>query len=472
MRRPSETRFGSADSPGEKSVSAAAFVGVKVVADAVCTACGCTCDDVDLKAADDSTNDGATTIVAAERACTVGKQWFLNTPAFEDGPVCTVDGRPAPLDEGIDRAARLLLAARYPLVCGLTATTCEAQRVAVSIADWLGAVVDVLGPARWSPIGETFQGVGEVTCTLGEIRNRSKLLVYWGTDPADEQPRHFTKHALTPISRFLPHGRRDRYVVLVDARRTRTADVCDEFVPVRPDAHFEALWTLRALVAGVDVDPESTERDAGAPLAVWRALAERMRKAAYGALLYGDGLARGDGGSLNVEALSALTRDLNAHTRFVSLALGIAGNGAGAENVLTWRTGFPCGVNLARGYPRFNPDEYAANAVLARGEADAVLLVGGDATTEFDAAARARWAAIPTIVVGRPAGAAPTSAAVEFRTARYGLAASGTIYRADGVALTLRPASRTARPDDCDVLSRLERRLLELRRTIGDNGLP
>ena len=39
----------------------------------------------------------------------------------------------------------------------------------------------------------------------------------------------------------------------------------------------------------------------------------------------------------------------------------------GADNVLTWQTGYPFAVSLARGYPRFGPGEYTATDVLGRG---------------------------------------------------------------------------------------------------------
>ena len=60
---------------------------------------------------------------------------------------------------------------------------------------------------------------------------------------------------------------------------------------------------------------------------------------------------------------------MNAHARFVCVPLGGPGNATGADNVLTWQTGYPFAVNLARGYPRFGPGEYTAMDVLGRGEA-------------------------------------------------------------------------------------------------------
>ena len=46
---------------------------------------------------------------------------------------------------------------------GLSDSPCEAQRVAVGIADWLGGNIDTTTSVCHGPSGMAFQGVGEVT---------------------------------------------------------------------------------------------------------------------------------------------------------------------------------------------------------------------------------------------------------------------------------------------------------------------
>ncbi len=75
------------------------------------------------------------------------------------------------------------------------------------------------------------------------------------------------------------------------------------------------------------------------------------------------------------------------------------GNATGAENVLTWQSGYPFAVNLARGYPRFGPGEYTAMDVLGRAECDAALIVAGDPMSLLAPAAREHLTRIPTIVL-------------------------------------------------------------------------
>ncbi|HEU5322178.1 MAG TPA: formylmethanofuran dehydrogenase subunit B, partial [Methylomirabilota bacterium] len=248
-----------------------------LIENATCTFCGCVCDDMHL------TVEGGR-ITRARNACVLGKAWFLEH-RDEGRPPALVDGAPATTEAAVEAAARLLAGARYPVVYGLSDTTVEAQRVAVEIADRLGACLDTTTSVCHGPSGIAFQAVGEATCTLGEIKNRADLLVFWGGNPAESHPRHFTKYSVTPKGMFVPNGRKDRYVVLVDVRRTPSARAADLFLQVKPGRDFELLWALRALVKGVAVDP-AVEAETGVPLATLVALVERMKRARFGVFLF------------------------------------------------------------------------------------------------------------------------------------------------------------------------------------------
>ena len=283
------------------------------IRDAVCTRCGCVCDDIDLVVEGEQ-------ILEARRACELGRAWFL-AEQNRSAPVATIDRRPAALEEAVDEAARILAAARYPLIYGLSDTTCEAQRAAVAIGDWIGADVDTTTSVHHGISGMAFQGVGEVTCTLGEVRHRGDLLIFWGADPAVSHPRHAERYSLTPTGMFVPDGRKGRTCVVVDVRETSTAAQADVFLRIKPGADFEALWVLRALAKGTVLDAAAVERETGQPRDAWQDLAARMKRARFGVIMFGGGLTATRGRYLNGEAVLALTRDMNAFTRFVCLPM-------------------------------------------------------------------------------------------------------------------------------------------------------
>src|SRR6059058_233222 len=82
-------------------------------------------------------------------------------------------------------------------------------------------------------------------------------MIYWGGNPAECHPRHFTRYTLTQKGKFVPRGRKDRTMVLVDVRETASAKAADIFLQVRPAKDFEMLTILRALVKGQPVSAEA-----------------------------------------------------------------------------------------------------------------------------------------------------------------------------------------------------------------------
>ena len=327
-----------------------------------------------------------------------GHAWF-SEPSAPDGPSCLVAGRPASLDEGIERAAQLLAAARYPLVYGLEQTSCEAVRLAVGIADWIGAVLDTASGARGGLAGLSLHGVGEVTCSLGEIANRADLVLVWRANPVVTHPRHFGRYSLSPRGRFVPGGRADRTCIVVDASPTESAEEADLFLPLAVGCDFEALWILRALVRGVELDADGVLAQTGVVLDAWRDLRDRLKRAKFAVILFDGRASDGRAGNVQVDALWALVRDLNAFTRVAAAPLLAGGNAAGAASFVCSRAGAPSAIDFARGYPRFNPGEYNAEEVLARGEVDAVLTVAVGRESALSSAARRHLAATPRVTI-------------------------------------------------------------------------
>jgi formylmethanofuran dehydrogenase subunit B len=427
----------------------------RLVENATCTFCGCVCDDMDL-----TVDLDARRITKAKNACVLGRAWF-SEHTVEDRPFALIEGKPATTEEGVEAAAQILAKARFPIIYGLSDTTCEAQRQAVAIGDMIRGTVDTTTSVCHGPSGIAFQGVGESTATLGEIKNRADLVVYWGGNPAESHPRHFTRYAVTPKGMYVPNGKKDRTVVLVDVRRTPSAPVADIFVQVKPGKDFEVLWTLRALVKGRRVDP-SVEECTGVPLTTLKDLAQRMKSCRYGVLFFGMGLTMTRGRHFNSGAVLALATDLNQYTHFVAKPVRGHGNVTGADNVVSWQTGYPFGVNFSRGYPRFNPGEFTTVDALARGDTDAALIIASDPASNFPRAAVEHLKCIPVIALDPKPSDTTQLARVAFTTATYGINTGGTVYRMDDVPITLRPAFESPYPSDEQILTAIKERVAEL----------
>jgi formylmethanofuran dehydrogenase subunit B len=419
-----------------------------VYEDVACTICGCVCDDLRMTVADGR-------IVEALGACHLSEDWFLSQHERRPSAV-QVSGEDASFEAAVARGAEILAGARWPLIYGLSRSSTPGQRAAVRLADQLRANIDTTASVCHAPSIMAIQQVGESTCTLGEIRNRADLVLFWGVNPVRSHPRHLERYSGDATGLFIPAGRRDRTIVVIDVAATETSRLADVFLPIESGRDFEAIWALRCLLRGLPLE-------AGISFGMSREqlveLLERMKSCRCGVVFFGLGLARTGSGHRNVEALLRLVAELNAHTRFHARRMRIPGDVSGADSVLCWQTGFPFSVNVTRGYPRYNPDEYSAAQMLERGEVDACLLVGSESVAQMPPGAVARLNSIPTIVLDHPTVASAIEPTVRFTTAVYGIHRPGTAYRMDEVPIPLSQLLPSPYPSDAEVLQAISRQL-------------
>jgi formylmethanofuran dehydrogenase subunit B len=421
---------------------------VQRIENVTCTVCGCVCDDLRI------TVDGER-VVSAEGACHLAEPWYLSQGSRHP-PVAEIEGQASAFEAALDRAAAILRSARAPLIYGLSRSNTEGQQAALALADRLGAVIDTTASLGHAPAILALQEAGESTCSLGEVKNRADLVIFWGSDPLESHPRHFERYSLDAPGEFVPGGRKDRTLVVVDVRPTASSAQADLFLAVEPGRDFEVLWTLRALLRGQEPPLGLT---LGASLDALRDLAQRMKTCRCGIMFFGLGLSRSHLGHRSVEALLRLVTDLNAFTRFYARRMRVSSDVAGADSVLAWQTGYPFSVSLSRGYPRFNPGEFTAHDLLMRGEVDACLFVGSFGVRRFSPPAIANLQRVPTIVLDPPTMDSLTPPTVRFTTAIPGVHLSGTAYRMDEMPIPLRPILPAQYPSDADVLRQIQVRL-------------
>ena len=399
--------------------------------------------------------------------CGLAEAWFRRHWDDRDSQA-KVDGKPVALDDAVDRAVQILDESQYPLVYGLSRGATCGQRAAVALAEALGGVLDTTASLCHGPSIMAIQEVGEVTCTLGEIRNRADLVIFWGCDPATSHPRHAERYSVFSAGRFTPRGRQDRTVVMVgdanhvgDWRLDPDGNQPDIVISLTPGEDFETLNCLLAMLNGTWRGPVQPELEQ---------LLNLMKGCRYGVVFFGLGLAKtsmwssGENsktGQHDVAALLKLVAELNAHTRFTARRMRLQGDVSGADNVLCWQTGYPFGVDFSRGYPRYNPGEYTANELLERGDVDACLLMGAETIGYFSESALERLNAIPSVLIDYPNATAPLTPSVQITTAVHGIHAGGTIYRMDNVPMSLRALRSSALATDQEVLAEIRCRYNE-----------
>ncbi len=388
----------------------AGALGKTLFVDVPCAFCGCLCDDLRVTVAGGK-------VVELEGACSLAGPQILAAEASR--PAGRIAGRDVSQAEAIHEAARVLIAARAPLVWGLGRATCEAQAAAVEIGQLLGGVIAVPGG------DDALQTVGEVSCTFGEMRQRADLIVVWGVDPLATHPRLLQRHASAGVG-----------LAVVDSRGTATTAAANPWLQIQAGRGFEAATVLRALLKSAAFDEAQVAERTGIALAAWRELLKKMKQARYGVLLSAP-----DCGSSAAEALAVarLIRELNDHTRWVRIPLLAAVNSAGAATVLAWRTGFSHGIDFpVADSSASSAGLIQAEQVLECGEVDAALVVCDDPPEQLSPAAQKHLAAIPTVVIDSRQTSIWQQADVALTAALPGIEAVGAMFRMDGVPLALR----------------------------------
>jgi formylmethanofuran dehydrogenase subunit B len=349
----------------------------------ICVGCTLLCDDV--------TTDGR----RLEPECALGTAWLADRSApAADAPDATVAGAPADRETAVARAAQLLRAARRPLVHGFAEATIEDARAAVTLADRLGAIVAIGAPVQPWPGAPAFPLRGSSTATLGEIRDRSQLVIVWHEDPETTHPRLLQRLGFgADGSPTRVDG--SRTLVVIDDRDTATVRRADLALDWPEDRDIEALAELF----------------------------ERFDGVRHATIVYGAALATGAGGQRRELALHELVRRLSHGRHLVTLSLAGTAGIRSADDVLAWQTGYSGTVDLASGHPELVT---VIEPLIDHERIDLALCIEDDPRE-----------GVPTIVLSHRAD--PVDAEVWIRTAPVGVAASGTVHRLDGVPLTLRP---------------------------------
>lgn len=394
------------------------MTAARTVERVTCLGCGCACDDVGVRLQNER-------IVGITPDCSVARDWF------RDGTVpdrVLVEGRPAPLADALARAAELLAGAlgQALIYLGPDLTT-QAQRTCVELADLIGAAVDSATSDAAAAGLLAAQRRGRAAATLGEIRNRADVLLFWAVDPTRRYPRYLSRYALDPVGTHVPGGPKGRTVISVSVGADRGPTGASSALALDAADESTALSILRAAVLQRPL-PELPPRLKSLP-----AVADTLLRARYAVLVHEAEPATEPPNTHRAEGLLALADALNGPTRAALSSLRKGGNRSGAEAMLTWQTGFPMRVDFSPGYPRYTPARRGLD-LMASGGVSAALIAG--AASELPAEAVTR---VPVVAVGPRSSESCPNARVAIDTGVAGIHEGGTAYRMDEVPLPLTP---------------------------------
>src|SRR5512139_2410483 len=170
-----------------------------VINSVTCPICGCLCDDIEITVENNE-------VVKVKNGCAICESKFLGYRGHHriQTPLMRKNGKlvPVSMDEAVHAAAEILANANYPILYGWSSTSSEAQRIGVELTEEIGGIMDNTAVVCHGPSILGVQEVGIPTSTLGQIRHRADLIIYWGCDPWSAHPRHLERYTSFTEGRF------------------------------------------------------------------------------------------------------------------------------------------------------------------------------------------------------------------------------------------------------------------------------
>jgi formylmethanofuran dehydrogenase subunit B len=386
-----------------------------------CPFCGLVCDDLLLEAGR-----------VDSRGCAKGAAGFARSSGTREHRVA---GHPATFEAAVAAAATLLGGAQQPLITGLGADI-AGLRALLALADRIGAIVD-----RWQSAAQlsnlaVVQRAGALAATFGEIANRADVVLLLGRDPAREHPRLFERLLRNRTALYRSGAPWVSYLGPA-ALAPRDIPLAAQ-APVEASSLIDALGALAAMVRGKRV---ASTAAAALPLAALGEIAQRLKAARYGAILWEAAAFSPGEAQIAIGLVLHILRVLNLTTRCVGLPLGGGDNAQGASQAMLWQAGWPGRISFAAGTPEHDPWRFDAERLLAAREVDALLWVAALSPTPPPATT------MPTVALVAPDVTLAAPPAVEIRIGVSALDHAGAVVRADTViALPLAAARPSALP--------------------------
>lgn len=408
--------------------------------------CGIGTDDLTIQV------DGVTLKVTAN-GCAV------NTPAFEQPVTDTqprVAGQAVSLETATAKAAELLRNTRQPVIGGC-ATDVNGMRALLAVADKSGAVVDNINfnVARRNLLA--LQDSGWMNTTLAELKNRCDVLLVVGCDPEAFTPRFFERYLWNEEAMFVGDTASREVIYLGKAPSgSASTSPSGRKATVLPCADADLPDVTAVLSALLKGRPLQAQSVAGIALADLQAIADKLKAAQYGVVIWGAGALAFEQAELTVQTLCNIVRDINLQgSRCSGFPLGGKEGDQTANQVCGWTTGYPARVNFARGYPEYDPYLFDTQAMLKNGEADALLWV-----QTFNTGAVPPSTSVPTIVVGRSGMKFDKEPDVFIPVGTPGIDHAGHAFRLDNVvAIRLKKLRESGLPSSAEVLGAIEQAL-------------
>jgi len=371
-----------------------------------CVGCSCLCDDVIVEIEDK---------IIVKHACRIGSSIFLNYNKARVTPM--IEGNPVDFDKALSKAIDIIKDSKSLAIYGLDYTTIEAQKVAV------GIVKKVNGYIKNSSELWDLAKLADVlkTTTLENVKDYAYGIIYWGIDVHNSMPRHMARYSYYPRGKKTQRGYEDRYLVVIDVRRSHTAML------VKRNARFiEVNDDLKLVEEFINaLDGRSSNNDV-------MEVVKNIKKSDFNVIFGGAGLKLGLKNGL--DKFVEMVRKMDVYF----IPIDPKPNAMGFYKIVGSGDSF---IDL-----------------LKKDEIDTVVVVGVDALEILPFDIARKLAKINTIVISAKRTFTAEIAKVVIPSSIPGVECGGTMVRHDGVEMKLRPPFKSEY-DDVKILKKIEEEL-------------
>jgi formylmethanofuran dehydrogenase subunit B len=277
-----------------------------------------------------------------------------------------IDGATASLEDAAAAAAQLLARSRQPLIAGLDADI-EGARAAIALAERVGGVIEHMHSGALLRDLDCLRETGVMLTTPGEARVHADVVLLVGDGLPQTWPTLNERLLRSPAR---PDGAdvARRIVWLAPEAGAAIPGFSGDIDVIAAGFGTTLAANLAAFRARVKGRPVAR---AQIPLPMLDALAAIVRGARFGVAVWTATRL----GTLELDMLNGLVRDLNETTRFSTLPLAAPNNGAGVLAACGWMTGFPMRTGFGSGAPMHDPWRFDAERLVASGETDCALWI-------------------------------------------------------------------------------------------------
>lgn len=388
-----------------------------ITKDVPCPFCGILCDDLVIQ---NNNND----LTVLENGCPKAISLIQNKTPEKSAQF---KGKNVSLDEAIKAVCNILKKSDIPLIAGL-GTEVLGMRSVMELADKTGAILDHMHGNGLIRNTLVLQDLGWMMTTMAEIKNRADLIIFAGTDGTNF-PRFYERVIWNKDSMFKNKNENRQIVYIGNKLNSKPGKITGGKRPIvldcQTDQIGEIISSLHALVSGATLDVKEV---AGVKIKTLETLAETMKTAKYGVIVWAPGELDIPHAELTIQNFCETVKYLTRFTRFAGFSLGGNDGAMSAIGVSAWQSGYPLRVNFSKGYPEYDAHRYSTNNVLKNKEVDALLWI-----SSFESDIKPPRASIPTIVLGNPSTKLDFKPDVFIPISTPGIDHTGQIIRTDSV---------------------------------------